>query len=1183
MAGAVVRVKSLYLAGFKSFVDRTDLVFDPGVTAIVGPNGSGKSNIVDAFLWVLGEQNPRRIRAATTADLIFAGSAKRRQTGMAEVRLTIDNEDQSLPIGFAEVAIARRVYRSGESQFLINGAPARLRDLADLFLDTGAGRGAYSIVSQTEIDAVLSYDGDQRKALFEEAAGIKKYRTRKREALRKLETAEANLTRITDILLEISVQVEALRDQAARAKLYEELVDQLRTNEVGMLAAELLRASSDLENTRHEYEEARQTLRAAEVEAARVKQQSASNDQLLREAESAAEQAANQYHAGRAELARLTSELTLCTERGTGRANEHARLQRDEAELAVLATAAEARIRGVTEATEAGSAELVGLRDQEAVIAEELKQTESAVQSLLAAQARARALREEALRMAAARAERLTSARKRLVELRDEIDSAGKTLERTAAALASTSARRDAAAERVTFLEREIAANAQAVEAAAAERDRCAVRVTAAEEALDEVRRCSATAAARAAALNDLERRHEGYYQGVKSVLLAVEEGTLTGHYRTVADVLQAPESLRIAVEVALGSAAQDLITNTEAEAAAAINWLKTTGRGRATFLPLPLMRPPDRCSSSETLGSRAELLADCVQTDARYQPAIDLLLNRALVVSNLEDAMDVSQYATGWSKIVTQAGELLTRGGAVTGGSLQGRGTHLIGRRGELNDLQRALPKLAAQEAGATQVLRTVQAELAAAAVVLGAAENDLAATRTALQFTESARAEAESQAEAFVRSDGEAHLRHQRLQSQADELEKSVIDLQTEATATENNSDDAEGFAVSEASDARDRARRQLASIHARVALVEERLGAARREMSDASTTLANVRAREQQRAREASGVAARSAELAKAAAELTILEQAASESFARAQQSLELATERRDTLRQNNADSLSSTESALATVASAERALHGIEMRAARIEAQQAQAIARLREEYGIDPDTALQSDQAGAIDRATTAEVSRLRREIRAMGLVNTGAIEEFNRLEERRTFLESQRVDLESGRDSVRATISEIDRTTAGVFEETVTAVQAEFQRLFQRLFDGGSAQIVRVGGDPAEPNIEITVTPPGKKVQPLEALSGGERALTAAALLFALHAVRPSPFVILDEVDAPLDGANVEKYVALVEEFSRRSQIIAITHNPTTMEKAPAWHGVTMREPGVSSVISYQPALLATK
>ncbi len=1181
-----MQLKKLQLLGFKTFADKTEILIDGGLTAIVGPNGSGKSNIVDALLWVLGEQNPRLMRGNASTDVIFAGTDKRKPLGMAEVRLTIDNSDGSLPIKFGEVTVTRRVYRSGESQYMLNGAACRLKDVVELFLDTGVGKGAYAFVSQSEIDAVLSAKPEDRRELFEEAAGIKKYRVKKREAMRKLESAETNLNRVRDILHELDAQIEPMEKQAQAAKRFILLQERLHEIEVGLLVAEVQKADYELYAGRKERDDDQAGLLKFDAELARLERASAEVGENLARTEGEMDAAQMTRQNALTMVERTESQLTLMTERSQTSA-------KNQEQFALELKALDERTERLTDSIELDRAERDAADSEERTRREEwgaqkaaLEELEAALQQAIQQANTRQGERTRRLQERAAREAALIAAQERHTDL---MARAGR-MEREAGILAGTltevrhrEEEARAVLEQRTEMRKVLAEKRADVET---KQQQAQAEQTSVRAALDAARRSLAEQSARLSTLTELQENHEGFYQGVRAVLNAVKRRQLEGHFRAVVDLLEVPEPYRVAIEVALGGSLQDIVTQTEGEAKAGIQWLKQNRAGRATFLPLPLLRSGNKFEPSTGRGEFASIQngMDLVSFAPEYAPVAQMLLGRVLVLDDMEAAIAASRrVGSGWSKIVTLEGELLTPGGALTGGSLQGKGAHLVGRKGEMDDLKTALPRTKAEVERLTARIEEVGLRLQELETERRQVVQQEATVQADIAASESARASADREAVRLIREQTEREASREAVTVQianlTGEIEKLSALLETERT--EEESADELLATLTEQTRAlmgrRDACRLRAIALEVEVSRLKEKREGLTRSLAADIAALATVEQQVEQKHRQREQAHLTGADAQAELERLTLLRTEAAKNLAVAEQEYSLWRDRRQGMLAQNFETNNAIKEVVRRRGEVTHSLHDTELRLARLEMQLTTAIERLRDEYTISKEEALARPENTTIDRNTAMEVGRLRRELRGMGQVNTGAVGEYERLTERVEFLTTQRADLEKGRESLLATIAEIDDSTRGVFMETFEAVRKEFDSLFTRLFEGGTTKLILTNPDDIlETGIEVIAQPPGKKPQHLSLLSGGERALTATALLFSFLAVKPSPFVLLDEVDAPLDGANVEKFTRLVAEFSQRSQFLLITHNPTTMEAAPTWYGVTMREPGISSILSYR-------
>jgi chromosome segregation protein len=1146
------------------------LDFGEGITAIVGPNGSGKSNIADAIQWVLGEQNVRTLRAENSTEVIFAGSAWRKPLGMAEVSLTVDNSDGQLPIDFAEVTVTRRLYRSGESEYLINKNPCRLKDIVELFMDTGLGRATYAILTQNEVDVVLSARPEDRRALFEEAAGIQKYRHRKREALRKLENTEANLTRVVDILAELGAQREPLRQQAEVAIRYHELVSRLREIEVAALWAQVLESERAREQAQHEQQSLHRQLLEVNAQLAECEALSQKLGQQIADAEAELDTLRALQQASLTAYERAESRRALIEQRLQNSRDNLRRLQEDLLENEHRYAEIQRQAQQWQERRLELEQRLQNIEQQRQVARERLRLAEHALQQaqqhyVERTQQVVRALAHlDGLRL------RRTEAEQTIQALQNRFEEVVQNLREVEERVKAAQAHRDktVAAAELALRETQRCEN---------ELQQAQVEVQRKQQELETRARENARLSARLQALLESEAAQEGLFSGVRAVWDAVARGQLTGTYLLVADALQPLEPYVTAVEVALGASAQDIITATEEEARLAIEWLKEHARGRATFLPLNLLRPSEPLPSLQQCideGLAIGFASELVECAPELRVVAEYLLGRVVVAPGFDSAVQIVRRYNGWSKVVTLDGELLLPGGAITGGRMPGRATGIVSRKAERSRLERELR--AGGEAEQRLRKRLQEAEQSAET-----ARHRWHEARKEQEQAQQRVIHAESALQAVVQEQTVLLHQMQALEQEQTEQAKRLYELDNEIwEVQERLSPDTQQVSthdeVSRFREQRDEAAAQLQEVEVMLGRQAEQ----QRALEHHRESLAQMQ-RELLQQRQAQQ--ARMAELeANIAQEEKALEQTLEELRRIAQQRAQIEQDffalrevRQNLLQQNLENSerlkeLSAQQSALAQQA------HELELALARIEMQRTQAVARLWEAYEVDVSRETPPDLS-QFTPETASEINRLRREIRQMGNVNTGAAEEYQRLTERYEFLQKQRSDLEAAREDILQAIQEIDASTRDLFLQTFGAVQQAFQEVFARLFGGGKAQLqLTQPHNLLETGVEILVQPPGKRRQNLVLLSGGERALVAIALMFAFLQVKPSPFCVLDEVDAALDGSNVEKFADMLREYARHSQVIIITHNPVTMECADVWYGVTMQEQGVSRVISYR-------
>ena len=1165
-----MHLKRLELFGFKSFPDRVELEFGPGITAVVGPNGCGKTNIADSVRWVLGETRSRSLRAGSMAEVIFNGTEARKQLSIAEVTLVLEGDG---PGGFGEIAVTRKVFRSGDSQYLINKVPCRLRDIVDLFADTGLGRPSYSFFEQGKIDAILASKPTERRAIFEEAAGITKYRLRREEALRKLAATEANLARVGDIVSEVRRQTISLARQAGKARRYKEYSDELRELELGL-------AASKWHSLGQRTDSLARALASAREEMARVSALQASVDSELEESRSAVLR-------GEEELAGL----------GRRRAEVALAAGKVEGEIKAL----EERSRALVASAEREETEVVALRRQAGRLATQAKDVESRTGELVAGAA----LAAEALKGAEAEAASLAAAieskradaeklRSQLLEAAssragtaNEKESRRAAAEGAASSAARLGARRDELAralkeaggrlsdEEATL--KKAASSCESLEKQAAKLD--AARETA-ESALAEAaslveKRATELSGAKASldALVKLSEALEGYEAGAKALLAG--KARPRGVLGAFADRFKVDAEHSAAVEAALGSKVQAVVLSGEDALEGTAAFL--ADKGRATMLIPGVGRVPETPNGARTV-------ADCVSCDGETRPLVDALLRGVLYAESLKEALALSR--RHGLPAVTPAGELVEPAGAVTAGGSVVDSSAAILRR-----------KAAVQELGAK--VKELGRSLDAARKARADAESKLAAAGEGLAGVRGERAEASvlaARAQERVRELEEACARLKR-EAQVVEEELGQIGL-----AGQESHRAAEELARAEGDlAARENALREsLQALGAELAGFEARRGELAGLLTECRVEAAELR--ERSRAAHAE-VAALRVQAESALARAAEREAAAGSSRQTAATALEEAAALRDGLVTLAADE----DSARRALADCERVLsevrgraaelesksrkarvaheetlekvHAVELEGADAKAQLAALCDRIAERYGVELSRDAEGRQPLEDEEAAVGRAADLRDKLEKIGPVNMVAVEEHEELEKRYEFLSEQREDLFKAKAFLMKVIQEANKISRERFLATFEEISRNFEVIFERLFGGGKAYLQLVESDDVlESGVHIVARPPGKRPQSINLLSGGEKALTAIALLFAMFMVKPAPFCILDEIDAPLDESNVDRFTALLEELASRSQFVIITHNKRTMRKADVLYGVTMEEKGCSRVVSVKLA-----
>lgn len=1181
-----MHLKRLDIFGFKSFADKLEIVFPPGITAVVGPNGSGKSNISDAIRWVLGEQSVRTLRGARMEDIIFAGSEQRKPLGMAEVTLVIDNSSGKLPLDFSEVSVTRRVYRSGESEYFINKAPVRLREIQDIFLDTGLGKEAYSMIGQGKIDAILSARSEERRAVFEEAAGIMRYKQKKAIAVRKLEETEANMLRINDIIGELGSQLGPMSAQAAIATKYLELCGDLRHLEVNCFGKELDKleveerrinaelqsqteslamtaGAESLEEARLERDRAELTrlgeqlesLQEQMAETTRTLEQSSGSEKLLKERQANLVTERNRHENKLAELAeriaRLTSEFTALEARlEKVRQNKNLAMDRKQREESLL-TEHEQILAGISSKIEEFRRNMVKNINVRADVKQQIEAM--AVEDSFSEQQK----RQDEQRLA-----KVNSA---LAEIEQRLQSVEQNIKQI----------KDAGTDidmRIAELERKIAEAEQVCKEQAAQREVLVRQISKTGSHLN--------------ALEEMEQARQGYSEGVRALLgSSGNKAAVAGIHGTVADLIKVSEGYEVAMDVVLGSALQHIVIKTEAQAREAIEWLKGNSRGRATFLPLDLIEDRGRVASfakNDLERFSAVPATTVVQTDSRYHKVIGFLLGNTLVAPDLAKAVAVARHYHKSVRVVTLAGDLVNPGGSMTGGSRDRRGVGLIERKKELENLRAKLWSLEQEDRDLEECIQkaissrdSLRANLRKLQERKHQLELEDAKSGKELEsiMAEQARMLKDSEAifaELSGRSDRQSDRQQQRakLLSRLEALESEYQSIEMQIKACE------EELSVRQKS--KDEYYRSFAESQAGLA------GAEQEELG----LLNQLRSLEDNRAELEAEAASCRAELERLnAEELVLAKRIQDEIENRARlinekSALEESMRFLRVQRSERTEALHRLEEELKAkrknVSELQNRVHRLELRQNSITRDAEVLRSHLEEQYGQNWQEFRTETFEGTLS-GNKVKIESLKSEIKSLGTVNLAAIEDYARIKERHEFLQKQYGDLVEAKKDLANVIEEIEQTTARRFTETFNQIRTAFSDIFSRLFEGGQAEVYLLDPDkPLESGIEIAAQPPGKRQQSLTLLSGGERALTAIALLFAILRVKPTPFCILDEIDATLDEANVHRFAELLSEFSKELQLIIVTHRRGTMELADAIYGVTMEEMGVSKLLSLQ-------
>ena len=1173
-------LKSLEVQGFKSFPDKTLIRFGDDITAIVGPNGSGKSNISDAILWVMGEQSSKTLRGAKMEDVIFGGTQKRPAVGFAEATLTLDNADRALPYDADEVMVTRRYYRSGDSEYYINRQSARLKDIHEMFMDTGLGREGYSNIGQGRIDEILSLKSADRREIFEEAAGISKYRHRKEETERKLERTEENLVRINDKVSELELQLEPLKVQSEKAKKYLELKDELQGVEVAVWLDTLDKLSAAAKKAEEDYASAAFVLQQAQDDLDRLYNQAAELGELLR---------------------RRDGELETVRVKVTMLESTHQQL---DGQMAVLRGNVENNNNNIARIDE----ELKGDEDRSGGIVTQIEQARhriGEIEETLVQKQRVLDTLQNELTAMTANAQGMT---KQFLELRGKetalaADIAGR--EADIRGLEESIAQSD---DRLTELRADLQSGQERINAAKADLEDCRRQLRKAQEDASaanntisgytlrqqtrQKRRDELTAqlrdltaqldsvTAKAKVFRAMERDYESYQKSVRMVMQEAQRGSLRNVHGPVSRLIKTDDEYTVAIEIALGGAMQQIVVDNENDGKAAISYLKRTGGGRATFLPLSTIQ-------GKTLQENG--LADCrgyigiagelVSCDDRYRGIVDNLLGRIVIVRDLDAAINMANKYRNRFKIVTLDGQVMNPGGSMTGGSVN-KDAGILSRANELEkltnrekDLQQKKLIAEAELTEAQRALDQVDFQLTTAAEQLREAEDQVLRLQgqekqheILLQAIEDAAASAERECRSLddrQRSDRE---RFAAQQAKIQVYSAQLADTRSQIATLEGSQ--TEIAAVT-------------AQVTERMTALKTEEAALNAERQTAETHIADLQglrgAMEGDRAKKLALREAIVSDNARIQQEIARLQEHQRENdldSAEMRRNMEQVLADRAEAEATKTRSEREAQEKNKEILNMDRACSLLEQKKVTTAMEERQIIDKLWDSYGLTPGTA--APHRGQIESVTAGNrrASELKRKIAALGTPNLGAIEEYARVNERYTYLSTQRDDVMTSKRELESIIRGITQEMTTIFVAEFDKIDHYFGQVFEEMFGGGKGQLVLEDRDnPLTCGIEIRVQPPGKQVKTITLLSGGEKAFVATALYFAILKVRPTPFCLLDEIDAALDDRNVERFASYLHNLSQKTQFIVITHRRGTMEASDVLYGVTMQEQGVSKLL----------
>lgn len=1174
-------LKSIEVQGFKSFANKINFEFHNGITGIVGPNGSGKSNVADAVRWVLGEQRIKQLRGAKMEDVIFAGTENRKPLGFAFVAITLDNSDHSLAIDFDEVTVSRRIFRSGESEYMINGSVCRLKDINELFYDTGIGKEGYSIIGQGQIDKILSGKPEERRELFDEAAGIVKYKRRKVMTQKKLEDEQANLVRVNDILSELEKQVKPLEAQSEKAREYLKLKEELKTNDINMFLLEVdnikekihsinekqeiadndLRETNELfEKTKNEYEQLEIQIEGITAKVDEKKTE-VNKIELLKEKYYGEINLLNeQIHSARQNDSHVKERIEAVNKKLKELEEERDSYLTNKAELAeTLKHADEIRkseydklatvtdnISSLTEEIEEAKNEIIELLNQKSAIKSKIQRYDTMLEQINI---------------------RKAEINQKLIKFSSDKDSQGKIIDELNEELSKVNGQ----IIELNDKSDEITGNIRKCSEDLSELDKQSKNL------MVEYQRDKS----KLESLKNITERYEGYGNSIRKIMEIKEQKK--GVIGVVADIIKVDKEYEIAIETALGGSIQNVVTDTETTAKELIEYLKKNKYGRATFLPLSSIANRTGFNNERVLSEKGVLglACDLVHIKKEYEAIAKYLLGRIVVTDHIDNALVLARKYSYTLRIVTLEGELLNTGGSMSGGAFR-NSSNLLGRRREIEELENNILKNREKLKNCEEEIKSLQAknmnnngELEKIKNVLQ--EQYLLQNTVKMNLNQASEKQKEltSTFDDFMKESSEIGIQITDIKENNNELNNELKTYEDLNSALEekikelNVSLEAEKLKEQEQSEKVDGMKLEFMEMNQKITFISENINRINNEMELQNEELQNININAVDSEKE---IENKLQEIDEIQASI----QQAVETFDTLNADIQTLNEDKEQLQKNHKDFFSKRETLSEKMTQLDKEMFRLNSGKEKLEEQQDSQINYMWNEYEITYNMALELKNEEYDNLSELKKnISELKSKIRALGDVNVNAIEEFKSVNERYTFLKTQHDDLVTAEKSLIQIIEELDRGMREQFSEKFAQIRVEFDKVFKELFGGGKGTIeLNEDEDILEAGITIISQPPGKKLQNMMQLSGGEKALTAIALLFAIQNLKPSPFCLLDEIEAALDDSNVSRYANYLHKLTKYTQFIVITHRKGTMEAADRLYGITMQEKGVSTLVS---------
>jgi len=1177
-------LKRLEIHGFKSFADRVEIEFSPGINAIVGPNGSGKSNVADAIRWVLGEQSIKSLRGSKLEDVIFAGSASKKPMGMAEVAITLDNNDNLLPLEYSDICFTRRTFRSGESEFYINKIPCRLKDIQELLMDTGIGKDGYSIISQGQVDEILTSRPEERRVIFEETAGIMKHKSRKKEAERRLEETLDNISRIDDILSEIQSQLEPLRLQKEKALKFQSLSEELKEFDVNLILYEIEKKEKRALAIKESLEECEKKL--SDLFQGRTELNIRINDLNMK-----IDKTEKEYESIRDEYVLLAGKKGQLEKEIQFASTEISRLKSEKEEYVNNINDNLLKIESLKQSL---NEKLIYLEDKikiinqkEKLIEEKAKDLTKKEETINSMNKRAEALKIDVidlLNYASEKKNMISSLKTMYINLEKRLEQVEKEIAQITDANNKTLKDIDAIKKKLEDFRKAYRQNEDSLKEIESELRILDQKYLLNQQQVAKIADLLSSLLSKYKALNEIQENYEGYQFAVRNLLKAIKNKHFSGQgiHGTVADVISVEKRYELAIETALGGTLQNIICSNENNAKQAIDYLKKYKMGRVTFLPLATVKARgltdderDLLSLNGCVGTAQEL----VKYDAIYHQVIANLLGRVLVVDSLENAFMIARKSGYKIKIVTLQGELLNPGGSITGG-IDKKDSSLLSRKRQLKEYEIQIKQLRMELDSLKEEGEKLKNECLAKKNLMEKIKNEIYDIKPEVSALEKELSEKEKlineriQRKKIFESEREQILKENR------DIQREIADIEKDLSSIDDKNqwsqDEVKQLQkkINELTTQREHLTSDLTELKVQLASHKQEKIALEQNIASLEAELENLKEQVEKNKRL---LKQNAGDVEHANKNIVDLEQTLSAihlDCEKAKEKEEQLRQIRELLKQEIEkvrDELINVEDEQRKL---EKRLNDIKMNENTVTIEKSHIVSRLYEKYFMTVEDAQALKKNLGTYSHITDHIRHLQQQIDELGPVNIQAIEDFENLNSRYYFMKTQRDDLVQAADKLNSLIKEITKTMETIFISSLEKVREEFRQVFVELFGGGKAELVLVGDDNIlDAGVDIIAQPPGKKLQNISLLSGGERALTAIALLFAILKTKVTPFCILDEIEAALDDANIDRFKNYLKKISKHTQFIIITHRKGTMSVADTLYGITMEDTAVSKVL----------